>query len=65
MNGNIREQISYLIQDIKEKITIKNIDIYTLCQKIYMPIDSFFEVLDNPQNNASLYLEILEVIEDM
>lgn len=65
MNKSIREESIKLINKIVFNINNKNIDTTLLCERIYMDYDEFIKVLNNPSTNLSLYLEILDVINEM
>lgn len=57
------EQHIQIIKKIISKIIAKNIDIFDLCEKIYLSPDGFIDALKNVKANYKFYSEILDVVD--
>lgn len=57
------EQHIQIIKKIISKIIAKNIDIFDLCEKIYLSPDEFIDTLKNVKANYKFYSEILDVVD--
>lgn len=57
------EQHIQIIKKIISKILAKNIDIFDLCEKIYLSPDEFIDALKNVKANYKFYSEILDVVD--
>ena len=57
------EQHIQIIKKIISKIIAKNIDIFDLCEKIYLSPDEFIYALKNVKANYKFYSEILDVVD--
>ena len=64
-NNVIDSQIISLVGEIINEINEKNIDIYNLCEKLYISTDQFIDLIKKPISQLSIYFEILDVIEAM
>ncbi len=58
----IEEHIKSLIQDIITEIGTRHIDILAFCDKIALKPEELLDLINNPVNNVSLYVEILEEV---
>ena len=58
----IEMHITKIIKDIIDGIQEKNIDVVELCNKVCLEPSEFIDMLNNPRNNISLYLGVLEEV---
>ncbi len=58
----IRTQVISLIYQITNEIKNRNIEILPLCDRLCLSPEEFIDLLNNPKNNLSLYIEILEEV---
>lgn len=58
----IKNHIANLIHDIVREIEVRKIDVVTLCDNLAIAPDQFIELINNPVNNVSLYIQILEEV---
>lgn len=58
----IKNHIANLIHDIVREIEVRKIDVVTLCDNLAIVPDQFIELINNPVNNVSLYIQILEEV---
>ena len=58
----IKNHIANLIHDIVREIEVRKIDVVTLCDNLAIDPDQFIELINNPVNNVSLYIQILEEV---
>lgn len=58
----IRTQVISLIYQITNEIKNRNIEILPLCDRLCLSAEEFIDLLNNPKNNLSLYIEILEEV---
>ena len=58
----LRRQVMILIYQITQEIKERNIEVLSLCNKLYLSPEDFIDLINNPKNNLSLYLEILEEV---
>ena len=65
MNKYIEKDINILLKKIIFKINEYKLDVVDVCDKLYIKIDDFIDLISNPQNNISLYLDILSNLEKM
>ncbi len=59
---NIRRQVISLIYQITKEINERNIEVLPLCDRLYLSSEEFLDLMNNPKNNLSLYIEILEEV---
>lgn len=59
----IEMHITKIIKDIIDTIQNKNINVVELCEKVCIEPNEFIDILNNPRNNISLYLGILEEVQ--
>lgn len=59
----IEMHINKVIKDIIETIQKNNVDVVELCEKVCIEPNEFVDILNNPRNNISLYLGILEEVQ--
>jgi len=65
MSNVIELEIKNLISEIIDRIKNNNVDIVDLCDRLYLSDSGFVDIINNPKNNFSLYLEILDIIEEL
>ena len=58
----IKKQVISLICLINKEINERKIDVLSLCDKLVLSSDEFVDLMNNPKNNLSLYIEILEEV---
>ncbi len=58
----IKKQVYSLIYLITKEIEERNIDVLELCDKLVLSSEQFIDLMNNPQDNLSLYIEILEEV---
>lgn len=63
MNNYIDSYIEKLINDIIYKINTYNVEVEDLCEKLYLSVSEFLDIINNPRENVSLYLEILDILD--
>lgn len=59
---SIRTQVISLIYQITSEIKKRNVEVLSLCDRLYLSPEEFIDLLNNPKNNLSLYIEILEEV---
>lgn len=58
----INKQVLSIIHTITKEIEDRQIDIFNLCDRLVLEPNEFIDILSNPRNNLSLYIEILEEV---
>ena len=58
----VRRQAISLIYQITKEIKEKNIEVIPLCERLCLSPEEFLDLMNKPQNNLSLYIEILEEV---
>lgn len=61
----VLEEVNKLIEKILTNIRTNHINIEKLCDELYLTEEKFIDIIRNPRKNISLYLEILDVIDNM
>ena len=60
--GSIKKQVISLIYLINKEINERKIDVLSLCDKLVLSFGEFIDLMNNPKNSLSLYIEILEEV---
>lgn len=58
----VKEHINSMVNEIIDCVTNRKVDVFELCEKLYYSPEQFINLLSNPVMNASVYIEILEVM---
>jgi len=63
-NPNVKAQYEAIIQNILREIDAKNVSITDFCEDMNIVAENFLESLNNPKDDFTYYLSILEKLKD-
>jgi len=63
-NPNVQAQYDAIIQNILREIDVKKISITDFCEDMEIVAETFLDSLNNPKDDFTYYLRILEKLKD-